>query len=462
MDGMETDDLLDEVQIGQSQRQVRDKSLSPRSKEYVQHLITDVKSKKASLHKDKNGNIVVDYQSDLKKVLAGKDVSQTAKIVSAKNKQEELAYVEAFSEIISKMKELKAPSGINFANDQIYTPKGVYVEKEHFTKTSEILGKGISGNIFVVKDNKTGIDHALKTYLIAEFRDEELKMWIDLNEEDFVPSLLLVRIEGNKIHFHMEKLTEVVSLRKVIDDLLGNIDPDKIKGVSLCFLHGLLTAVDKIHDKRWTHNDLHGGNVMLQKNDLSIDVKIIDFGLGHRMESLRLNDDIKRYESDILWCFRLFSAMYLGEEFNDIYDLKKNGLKKLTESLEHYEEDNRKEILQIFDVFLEITSINSHKFGKTKEALENVSEVLEKNNINKGEMLEHAAKKLFPEKITPVNSMDLDDFTDSPREGLFLQALGNGTIEQESDKINSVGSTDSIAPEVVRDILEEMSIRPRK
>ena len=70
---------------------------------------------------------------------------------------------------------------------------------------------------------------------------------------------------------------------------------------------------------------------MLQKeSENSLNVKILDFGLAKRFEGpLGLNFD--GFHKDIGEVVRLFSALYTGEEFDNVRDARKNWKSKLNE-----------------------------------------------------------------------------------------------------------------------------------
>ena len=74
---------------------------------------------------------------------------------------------------------------------------------------------------------------------------------------------------------------------------------------------------------------------MLQReSDKSLKVKILDFGLAKRFESpmgLDFEGFLKDIGKDIGEVVRLFSALYTGEEFDNVRDVRKNWKTKLTE-----------------------------------------------------------------------------------------------------------------------------------
>ncbi|OPL21244.1 hypothetical protein AM593_06732, partial [Mytilus galloprovincialis] len=169
--------------------------------------------------------------------------------------------MDACLEMIDYLKKNKAPSGVVLDPTHVSSKAGYYREGREFTKTKDVLGKGNSaGDIIVIKDKTTHTESAHKTMMISYFREEEIRAWVDLNETGIPPALYCFKLEGNKIHIFMEKIDRGITLRDIIDTHMGNIraeNPNLARPFSLYVFHGLLSAVHTMHQKGWTHRDLH-------------------------------------------------------------------------------------------------------------------------------------------------------------------------------------------------------------
>lgn len=70
---------------------------------------------------------------------------------------------------------------------------------------------------------------------------------------------------------------------------------------------------------------------MLQRDtDSSLKVKILDFGLAKKFQG-PLGLDFEGFRKDIGEIVRLFSALYTGEEFDNVRDVRNNWKTKLSE-----------------------------------------------------------------------------------------------------------------------------------
>ncbi|CAC5417719.1 unnamed protein product [Mytilus coruscus] len=195
--------------------------------------------------------------------------------------------------------------------------KGVYKNKRCAREGNS------AGDIIVIKDKTTQTESAHKTMMISYFREEEIRAWVDLSETGIPPALYCFKLEGNRIHIFMEKIDNGITLRDIIDTHMGNIRAENsnlARPFSLYFFRGLLSAVHVMHQKGWTHRDLHPGNVMLQEFEGVIQTRIIDFGLAKPMDS---EDGLRGFRSDIAEVVRKFTALYIDEEFDSENDFRK-------------------------------------------------------------------------------------------------------------------------------------------
>ncbi|XP_033727369.1 uncharacterized protein LOC117316723 [Pecten maximus] len=230
--------------------------------------------------------------------------------------------------------------------------------------------------------------------MISVFRKEEIEAWVDLDKTGIAPSLYLFRIEGNKVHIHMEKLENVVTLREVIDSHMDTIrasNPALVRPFSLCVFHGVLSAVQKMHDNNWTHKDLHAGNMLLQKeSDCSIKVRIVDFGLASRLD---VKGGLEGLRSDIKESVRKFTALYAGQEFNSQRDLDdaqtwKSDLGEVADLLQ-LSEQQRIELFSLVDSTLAIVAAS-----QTQNVVKDVQNKMDDTDQDK--VMKEVVPILFP------------------------------------------------------------------
>ena len=253
-------------------------------------------------------------------------------IVTPKPGQDFKTILEGFIELVRKIQDegatendlLTLPTGIRLVDGRIIhlSSSNDYRETIEFKSTLQELGSGKIGDpIRVVKDNMTGIAHALKTYYIdkavveeyqleEEFHENQIRCWCDLNKSTKVPELYLVQVQDNKIMLHMEVLENTITLSHLIFKHRPNIakDPSLLKPWALNILRLIICLIRQFHSKGWTHNDLHAENVLVRlKPNRPPEVYLLDFG------DVKRSDDIQRDMKDIAG---LFQGLLFGYDGN--------------------------------------------------------------------------------------------------------------------------------------------------
>ncbi|KAL3888953.1 hypothetical protein ACJMK2_001313 [Sinanodonta woodiana] len=307
-----------------------DGSLSPNTSQQLQVIEQHLRSGKAFIVQDDNGRPTIQYE---RKSKVFRNASKANLITECGTDNDGKKKIDHFLEHVEFLKTLAPPSGIVFDKTQVHTNGGMYREGCEFEKTKKVLGSGtVAGDIVVIEDKTTGMETAQKTIMISDFNKEEIQAWVDLAKTGFAPALYLMKLEGNKVVINMEILSEAKTLRKIIDECLFRINASRLdKPFALHVLDVLLGAIMEVHDKRWTHGDLHPGNVLMQRQSASkLRVRIVDFGMAQPFDGpqgLQFN----QFRKDIRQVVRIFSALYCGQEFDDDMDLQRNWRTKLNE-----------------------------------------------------------------------------------------------------------------------------------
>ncbi|XP_067665921.1 uncharacterized protein [Haliotis asinina] len=375
--------------------------LSSTTRLNLDSMIDNLASGEATLERDEKGKVTVVYKDTRKSpLLSYVDKSKSNVIHVSKSDKDRQNQVEVCLELIDFIKTNRAPKGVDFDQTKVkLSSTGKYREGHEFTKLLKgILGKGATaGDIVVVKDTKTGTEHAQKTVMISDFRKDEVRAWVDLQElklegEALCPALVCFYLQDNEIFFHMEKLDRAITLRDVIDSHMQKIrdeEPSLVRPFSLYICHGLLSAVSLIHDKNWTHEDLHAGNVMVQEKNHKLYLKVLDFGKAHPLRGESYN--LRGEQDDIYQIIRLFSAIYVGDEFESAKDMKDSY--KQSELIETLSADDKKEMFQLIDALLCVAE--SKQKQKMGDALKELETKMESTDIH--DMLKKVAAILFRE-----------------------------------------------------------------
>ncbi|XP_045182444.2 uncharacterized protein LOC123541112 [Mercenaria mercenaria] len=393
-------------------------NLSPGTQENLGVLLRSISNGEALIDTDSEGRAQIEYKA-AKKIFW--DGSNANVIAHPKSDPDIQVKVDACLELIGYLQSEKPPAGVVLDKTKIsLSPTKEYRLGHEFEKTKKILGSGnAAGDIVVVKDRKTGQEHAYKTMMISYFRKEEVRCWVDMSDTGCVPSLYLFKIENNKVTIHMEILKNAKTLRSIIDEHMegfyeSEMTRSLVKPFSLYVLDGALEAITQMHCRGWVHNDLHGGNVMVQKTASDkLGVKVLDFGLANKLEDQNgLN--FRGFKADISEVLRLFSALYTGGlEFDNAWDLQHNWKSKLKEFTEWIQMsvDDRKELFCLMDAAMKVVHPADVKEYKNfvKSRLDSaIGDVQSEKNLMK-----KIVAVLFPEDFKPVHQHVGTDYADA-------------------------------------------------
>lgn len=400
-------------------------NLSPTTRGKLQVIIESLSNHSAVVVEDEKGRPSLQYNQKQKLYW---DASNANKIAVPKSEQDIRSKTEVCLEMLDYLKLTKAPSGVVLNKLKIHTERGQYRENIEFEKTKEVLGRGNSaGDIVVIKDKVTGAEHAQKTIMISVFRPEEIRAWVDMSLEGLSPELYLFRLEGNKVVVHMEKLDNAVTLTDVINthiETLRLTSAALLKPFSLSVFHNLLEVVHTMHEKGWTHRDLHSGNVMIQKkSDCEVKVKVLDFGNASRIDSVSGLSGIK---SDILNALRTFSALYLGEEFQSQRDLEQNWRQRVLERMQGLPKEEKAEMFCLFESALRV--LTADDIANLKKTVEEMTEL---GSVT--EVMKEVVPILFPEEF------DQNEDSGSDEDAVDFAPPSLGSIMQKLRKSIMIG-----------------------
>jgi serine/threonine protein kinase len=180
----------------------------------------------------------------------------------------------------------------------------------------EFLGSGWEGEVYRVCERSIGIERAAKFfYPHRNHRNRATKFYArKLHKLRHCPILIQYHTQ-ERVRFDGEPVTVLVS-EYVEGELLGSfLARQRGKHLTafegLHFLHVLALGVEKIHQAREYHGDLHDDNVIIRRLGLSFYVKLVDmYNWGApRAENIREDVfDLIRLFYDSIGGRRLYSG----------------------------------------------------------------------------------------------------------------------------------------------------------
>lgn len=176
-----------------------------------------------------------------------------------------------------------------------------------FTLT-DILGKGGMNVVYLAVDNKTGEEYAVRRFdfgkipkqelrergrnrmkrevqMMKELQHPNLPLFIAELEESGDGYIVMERVTGNELTHIIRSAAQ--SHQAVTPT--GSYVPWK---VIIAFGRQLLSVLDHMHGKGYIHRDIKPANIMFNNLKGTVQVKLIDFGLGKRIDGKEPYDSL--------------------------------------------------------------------------------------------------------------------------------------------------------------------------
>lgn len=161
----------------------------------------------------------------------------------------------------------------------------------------EMLGRGWEGEVYHVTERATGVERAAKFFYPQRNPDNRSINFYAKKLEKLRHCPILIQYHTQEvIRYRGQRVTFLVS-DYVRGDLLSDfLAAQRGKRLhyfeALHLLHALAAGVEHIHRVREYHGDLHSDNVIVNRNGLGFDVKLVDMFEWGRATRAHLLDDV--------------------------------------------------------------------------------------------------------------------------------------------------------------------------
>lgn len=161
----------------------------------------------------------------------------------------------------------------------------------------ERLGGGWEGEVFRVREHLTGVDRAAKFfYPNRNARDRAVKFYAKKLHKLRDCPVVIQYVTQERMICAGEPVTFLVSEfaeGQVLTDFLKEQPGKKLTPFeALHLLAALARGMAQVHQRRESHGDLHAGNVMVRRQGLHFEVKVIDFFQWEGGKPEQLQDDV--------------------------------------------------------------------------------------------------------------------------------------------------------------------------
>jgi serine/threonine protein kinase len=176
-----------------------------------------------------------------------------------------------------------------------------------------LLGTGWEGEVYLVRELATGIEHAAKFfYPQRNLRNRNLSRYAKkLHILRHCPILITyhtqetITFRGEPISFLVSDYVEGQILEEFLKQQPGK-RLDYFQGLHL--LHELATGMESVHHMNEYHGDLHTRNIIVRRHGIGFDVKLLD--LYHWSAPKKEN-----IQDDVVNLVRIFYDVMGGQKF---------------------------------------------------------------------------------------------------------------------------------------------------
>ncbi|MCK4941873.1 protein kinase, partial [candidate division WOR-3 bacterium] len=160
-----------------------------------------------------------------------------------------------------------------------------------------LLGSGWEGEVYRVCERNTGVERAAKVFFRQRNRyDRATKYYARKLHKLRHCSILIQYHTQERITFHRDSTTVLIS-EYVEGELLSDFvkrQPGKrltlFEGLHL--LHALAAGIEEIHRAREYHGDLHDDNIIIKRQGLGFQVKVVDMYNWGTPDAGHIRDDV--------------------------------------------------------------------------------------------------------------------------------------------------------------------------
>lgn len=173
------------------------------------------------------------------------------------------------------------------------------------------IGAGLEGEVYLIRERETGIERAAKFFFPQRNPNNRTLRFHAKKMHKLRHCPILIQYHTQESFFFQGTLVPFLVSEYVEGELLSEFIERQPGGrigafQGLHLLHALASGLESVHRLREYHGDLHGDNIIVRRNGLGFDLKILDFFHWNDSRAENVHDDV-------VFMIRLFHEVIGGK-----------------------------------------------------------------------------------------------------------------------------------------------------
>jgi len=161
----------------------------------------------------------------------------------------------------------------------------------------ELLGDGWEGEVYLVKEKSTGIERAAKFFFPHRNKGGRASKYYARKLHKLRNCDIIIQYYSqNTLYWEDQHITYLISEfidGELLSEYLGRQPGKRMQPfAALHLLHSLARGMEKVHNMKEYHGDLHTDNIIVQRAGLGFDLKLLDLYRLGKANGEYIQDDV--------------------------------------------------------------------------------------------------------------------------------------------------------------------------
>ncbi|MDX1388676.1 MAG: protein kinase [Acidobacteriota bacterium] len=164
-------------------------------------------------------------------------------------------------------------------------------------RVEERLGSGYESEVYRVEELSTGIHRAAKVFFPQHNVQDRAARFYARKLDRLRRCSILVQYHHTETFWHrglrVTGLFSELVEGQLLEDFISQQRGKRLQTFeALCLLHGLASGLEQIHLRKEYHGDVHDRNVLVNRQGIGFELKLLDFYEWGRPDRQKIREDV--------------------------------------------------------------------------------------------------------------------------------------------------------------------------